>query len=45
MSSDNSIKTIKKLPETAKQFIGLIFLTLVIILSFAILNKIFGEGD
>ena len=30
MSSDNSIKTIKKLPETAKQFIGLIFLTLVI---------------
>ena len=45
MSSDNSFNTIKKLPETVKQFIGLIFLTLVIILSFAILNKIFGEGD
>ena len=45
MSSDNSFNTIKKLPETVKQFIGLIFLTLVIILSFAILNKIFGGGD
>ena len=30
MSSDNSFNTIKKLPETVKQFIGLIFLTLVI---------------
>ena len=45
MSSDNSFNTIKKLPETVKQFIGLIFLTLVIILFFAILNKIFGGGD
>jgi hypothetical protein len=45
MSSDNSFNTIKKLPETVKQFIGLIFLTLVIILFFAILNKIFGGED
>ena len=36
---------IKELPETAKQFGGLVTLMTVIFLSFFILNNIFGEGD
>jgi hypothetical protein len=36
---------IKELPETVKQFGGLVILMLVIFLSFFILNNIFGEGD
>ena len=35
----------KKLQENLKQLIGLIILIIIIILSFTILNKIFGEGD
>jgi hypothetical protein len=33
------------LPEPVRQFGGLIFLTFVVILSFAILNIFFGEGE
>ena len=36
---------IKELPETVKQFGGLVTLMTVIFLSFFILNNIFGEGD
>ena len=36
---------IKELPETVKQFGGLVALMIVIFLSFFILNNIFGEGD
>ena len=35
----------KRLSENAKQFIGLIFLTIIIISSFALLDNIFGGGD
>jgi len=34
-----------KLPETTKQFGVLILITVIIILAFAILNMIFGQGD
>ena len=36
---------IKDLPESLKQFIGLIIITLIVIISFSILNGMFGEGD
>ena len=36
---------IKELPETIKQFGGLALMMIIVILSFAILNNIFGEGD
>ena len=36
---------IKELPETVKQFGGLVALMIVIFLSFFILDNIFGEGD
>ena len=36
---------IKELPETVKQFGGLVALMIVIFISFFILNNIFGEGD
>ena len=36
---------IKELPETTKQFGGLVILMVIVILSFAVLNNIFGEGD
>ena len=36
---------IKELPETVKQFGGLVALMIVIFLFFFILNNIFGEGD
>ncbi|MDC1496531.1 hypothetical protein N8143_00840 [Pelagibacteraceae bacterium] len=45
MSKENYFHKIKELPETTKQFGGLILMMLIIILSFAILNNIFGEGD
>ena len=45
MSSDNSFNTIKKLPETIKQFGGLVALTIIVILSFGILNIFWGGGD
>ena len=45
MSTENYLFKIKELPETIKQFGGLALLMVIVILSFAILNNIFGEGD
>ena len=45
MSKENYLHKIKELPETIRQFGGLALLMIVVILSFAILNNIFGEGD
>ena len=45
MSKENYLFKIKELPETIKQFGGLTLLMIIVILSFAILNSIFGEGD
>ena len=45
MSKKNNLFKIKELPETIKQFGGLALLMIIVILSFAILNNIFGEGD
>ena len=36
---------IKYLPESLRQFIGLIIITLIVIICFSILNGMFGEGD
>ena len=45
MSKENYLFQIKELPETIKQFGGLALLMIIVILSFAVLNNIFGEGD
>ena len=45
MSKENYLHKIKELPETIKQFGGLVTIIIIVILSFAILNNIFGEGD
>ena len=45
MSKENYLKKFKELPETIRELIGLVAITLIIILSFAILNNMFGEGD
>ncbi len=45
MSNETSFYKNKKLQENLKQLTGLIILIIIIILSFTILNKIFGEGD
>ena len=45
MSHEILSNKFKRLPENAKQFIGLIFLTIIIISSFALLDNIFGGGD
>ena len=41
----NYFNRLKELPETIKQFGGLITLTIIIILSFGILNIFWGGGD
>ena len=38
-------KKLKEMPESLRQFGSLVLLTIVIILSFVILNNIFGQGD
>ena len=43
--AEKYLNKIKELPETVKQFGGLVVLMIVIFLSFFILNNIFGEGD
>ena len=43
--AEKYLDKIKELPETVKQFGGLVTLMIVIFLSFFILNNIFGEGD
>ena len=45
MSKENYLNKIKDLPESLRQFIGLIIITLIVIISFSILNGIFGQGD
>ena len=45
MIKNNYINKLKELPGTTKQFSGLIILTLIIILSFGILNIYWGGGD
>jgi hypothetical protein len=45
MLKENFIDKLKVLPQSAKQFIGLIVVTLIVIISFSILNGIFGQGD
>ena len=45
MSKENFSVKIKELPEPIKQFGGLIGIIILIILSFFVLNNIFGEGD
>ena len=45
MSKENYFHKIKELPETTKQFSGLVIMIIIVISSFAILNNIFGEGD
>ena len=41
----NYLNRLKDLPETVKQFGGLIALTIIIILSFGVLNIFWGGGD
>ena len=45
MSNQNNISKLKELPESIKQFGGLISLIIIIFLAFFILNKMFGQGD
>ena len=45
MSKENYFNKLKDLPQDLRQFIGLILITLIIILSFTILNGLFGQGD
>ena len=45
MSKENYLNRIKNLPETVKQFGGLVIIVLVIFFSFSILNIVFGGGD
>ncbi len=45
MSNENYLNKIKDLPETIKQFGGLVLIVLIIFFSFSILNIMFGGGD
>ena len=45
MSQENYFAKLKDLPESLREFGGLLIITLIIILSFVALNNIFGEGD
>ena len=45
MSQQNYFTKLKELPESVRKFGGLVIITLIIILSFFILNNIFGEGE
>ena len=45
MLKDNYLNKLKELPESIKQFGGLVILTIFVILSFAILNIFWGGGD
>jgi len=45
MFKENYLRKMKELPETIRQFFGLVALMLVIFVSFFVLNNIFGEGD
>jgi len=45
MMNERYQNKLKKLPELIKQFTGLITLIILVILSFAVLNIFFGQGD
>ena len=45
MLQDRYLNKLKELPEPVRQFGGLVTITVIVILSFAILNNIFGQGD
>ena len=45
MLKENYLERIKELPESIKQFGGLVIVVLIVISSFLVLNIIFGEGD
>ena len=45
MSKENYLNIIKDLPETVKQFGGLVLIVVIIFFSFSILNIMFGGGD
>ena len=45
MMSNKYLNKLRELPEYVRQFSGLITVTVIIILSFAILNSFFGQGD
>ena len=45
MSKEIYFNKLKELPEQIKQFGGLVLITIIIILSFTVLNKMFGQGD
>ena len=45
MSRDRYLNKLKELPEPVRQFGGLVVLTIIVILSFAILNVFWGGGD
>ena len=45
MSKENYLNKIKDLPETVKQFGGLVLIVLIIFFSFYVLNIMFGGGD
>ena len=45
MSKENYLNKIKDLPETVKQFAGLVLIVLIIFFSFYVLNIMFGGGD
>ena len=45
MLKENYQNRIKELPESIKQFGGLVIVTIIVISFFFILNVMFGEGD
>ncbi len=45
MLKNNYLNRLKELPETIKQFGGLVTITVIIVLSFGILNIFWGGGD
>ena len=45
MLKENYFNRFKELPEHIKQFSGLTILVVVVLLSFFVLNNMFGEGD
>ena len=45
MLKENYFNRIKELPEHIKQLSGLAILVVVVMLSFFVLNNMFGEGD
>ncbi len=45
MTENNYLNKLKELPESLKQLSGLILITIIIILSFSVLNIFWGGGD